>query len=58
MEKDNYVRAFPTEQRCVGGTFLQAGVMIDESSGSTGTITTKAARKSSHNSVPPEMKST
>jgi phenylacetate-CoA ligase len=37
MEKDNYVRAFPTDQRCVGGDFLQAGVMIDESSGSTGT---------------------
>ena len=36
MSKDSYVRAFPTEQRCVGGSFLGPGVAIDESSGSTG----------------------
>jgi len=36
MSKDAYVRAYPTEQRCVGGTYLARGVAIDESSGSTG----------------------
>jgi len=36
MSKDAYVRAYPTEQRCAGGTFLLPGVAIDESSGSTG----------------------
>jgi phenylacetate-CoA ligase len=36
MSKDAYVRAYPTEQRCVNGTFLERGVAIDESSGSTG----------------------
>jgi phenylacetate-CoA ligase len=36
MSKDSYVRAYPTEQRCVGGTYLKRGVAIDESSGSTG----------------------
>jgi len=36
MGKDNYVRAYPTSERCLHGTFLQPGVIIDESSGSTG----------------------
>jgi phenylacetate-CoA ligase len=36
MSKDSYVRAYPTEQRCVGGGFIAPGVAIDESSGSTG----------------------
>ena len=36
MSKDSYVRAYSTEQRCVGGTYLAPGVAIDESSGSTG----------------------
>lgn len=37
MSKDAYVRKYPTEERCVGGQFLEPGVAIDESSGSTGT---------------------
>jgi phenylacetate-CoA ligase len=36
MAKDSYIRAFPTEQRCLGGSYLGPGVAIDESSGSTG----------------------
>ena len=36
MSKDAYVRAYPTEQRCLGGSYLAPGVAIDESSGSTG----------------------
>ena len=36
MSKDGYIRAYPTDQRCLDGTFLNKGVMIDESSGSTG----------------------
>ncbi len=36
MSKDSYVRAYPTEQRCVKGRYLFPGVAIDESSGSTG----------------------
>jgi len=36
MSKDSYVRAYPTDRRCVGGRFLTPGVAIDESSGSTG----------------------
>lgn len=37
MNKDSYIKPFPTEQRCVNGSFLSPGVAIDESSGSTGT---------------------
>ena len=37
MAKDNYVRAYRTEERCLNGAYLSAGVAIDESSGSTGT---------------------
>ena len=36
MSKDSYVRAYRTEERCVGGTYLAPGIAIDESSGSTG----------------------
>jgi phenylacetate-CoA ligase len=36
MDKSNYIRAFPTDQRCIGGCYLSPGVAIDESSGSTG----------------------
>jgi phenylacetate-CoA ligase len=36
MSKDSYIRAYPTERRCVSGSYLAPGVAIDESSGSTG----------------------
>ena len=36
-DKENYVRAFTTEARCVGGKLTFADTAIDESSGSTGT---------------------
>lgn len=36
-DKENYVKVFSTEERCVGGQIPETGVMIDESSGSTGT---------------------
>ncbi len=36
IDKNTYVRAYPTEERCVDGSFLVPDVMIDESSGSTG----------------------
>jgi phenylacetate-coenzyme A ligase PaaK-like adenylate-forming protein len=36
MSKDNYIRAYSTEERCLGGSYVAAGVAIDESSGSTG----------------------
>lgn len=36
MDKQNYVNAFTLESRCVGGGFPTRGVMIDESSGSSG----------------------
>src|SRR5262245_15737197 len=35
MDKANYVRCYPIEQRCLGGQMPAAGC-IDESSGSTG----------------------
>lgn len=35
-EKDNYVRAFSIEDRCVGGRIPARGIVIDESSGSSG----------------------
>ena len=37
IDKDSYVKVFPTEQRCVGGELPAVRVAIDESSGSTGT---------------------
>jgi phenylacetate-CoA ligase len=36
-DKDSYIKAFPTEKRCVGGRLPLTETMIDESSGSTGT---------------------
>ena len=36
MDKNNYVKAFSLESRCVGGRFPSSGMMIDESSGSSG----------------------
>lgn len=36
-DKESYIKAFPTERRCVGGRLPLADTMIDESSGSTGT---------------------
>jgi len=35
--KENYVKAYSIEQRCHHGTIPRAGVIIDESSGSSGT---------------------
>ena len=36
-DKDTYIKAYPTESRCVGGILPIRKIMIDESSGSTGT---------------------
>lgn len=36
MTKENYVKRYTLEQRCYGGAIPRAGVVIDESSGSTG----------------------
>ena len=36
MTKENYVKKYSIEQRCFGGAIPKAGVVIDESSGSTG----------------------
>lgn len=36
-DKESYIKAFPIEERCVGGGLPQTDTMIDESSGSTGT---------------------
>jgi phenylacetate-CoA ligase len=35
-DKQNYVRAFSTEERCIGGKIPGRDVVVDESSGSTG----------------------
>ncbi len=35
-DKPNYILPFSTEQRCLDGDFFREGVVIDESSGSTG----------------------
>jgi phenylacetate-CoA ligase len=35
-DKQNYVRAFPEEQRCRGGELAVVGSVVDESSGSSG----------------------
>jgi phenylacetate-CoA ligase len=35
-DKPNYILSYSTEERCLNGKFLQKGVVIDESSGSTG----------------------
>jgi phenylacetate-CoA ligase len=36
MTKENYVKKYSLEERCYGGAIPKAGVVIDESSGSTG----------------------
>jgi phenylacetate-CoA ligase len=36
MTKENYVKKYSLEERCYGGAIPRAGVVIDESSGSTG----------------------
>jgi phenylacetate-CoA ligase len=36
-DKDNYVRRFSIEERCAGGRIPDAGVVVDESSGTSGT---------------------
>jgi phenylacetate-coenzyme A ligase PaaK-like adenylate-forming protein len=51
-DKDTYVRPFPTEARCVGGSFFHHRTTIDESSGSTGTpynwVRSEEERRQSH----------
>ena len=36
-DKERYIKAFPTELRCLEGRIPSTGTLIDESSGSTGT---------------------
>lgn len=36
MDKETYVKAYTIEARCVGGRFPRHGLMLDESSGSSG----------------------
>ena len=54
-DKDNYIKAYETGARCVGGTFLHGRTMIDESSGSTGTpynwVRSEKERHESHTFV-------
>ncbi len=51
-DKDAYIKVYPTEARCVDGRIPATGVMIDESSGSTGTpynwVRSQRERKESH----------
>jgi len=37
MDKESYIKKFPIEARCLNGKIPTAGVMIDESSGTSGT---------------------
>jgi len=37
MEKESYIKKYSIESRCVGGQLPRAGVVIDESSGTSGT---------------------
>ncbi|GAA2237949.1 phenylacetate--CoA ligase family protein [Rarobacter faecitabidus] len=39
MDKDNYIRAYSIPDRCLGGKLPRRGVVVDESSGSSGTPT-------------------
>jgi phenylacetate-CoA ligase len=52
MDKEVYIKAYPPEQRCLNGKIPLSKVMIDESSGSTGTpynwVRSLAERSSSH----------
>ena len=51
-DKESYIKAYPTEARCVGGGFIHGRTMIDESSGSTGTpynwVRSETERHDSH----------
>lgn len=51
-DKENYIKCYSTEERCVGGTLPLSQVAIDESSGSTGTpynwVRTAKERHQSH----------
>ena len=51
-DKDNYIRKYPTEERCINGVLPSTKIMIDESSGSTGRpynwIRNMSERKESH----------
>ena len=37
MEKESYIKKYSIESRCIGGSLPKAGVVIDESSGTSGT---------------------
>ena len=39
IDKANYINPFPLEARCVGGQLPRGGLLIDESSGSSGVPT-------------------
>ena len=39
IDKENYVKIYPLESRCIDGYIPKVGVVIDESSGSSGTPT-------------------
>lgn len=39
MDKENYVKKYSSEERCVDGVIPRYGVVVDESSGSSGTPT-------------------
>jgi len=55
MDKESYIKAFPIQARCIDGRIGDARVMIDESSGSTGTpynwVRGEAERHHSHRLV-------
>lgn len=36
MDKESYIKRYPNAERCVGGVIPSRGVMVDESSGSSG----------------------
>lgn len=44
-DKENYVKRYTIDQRCIGGKTPSKGVIIDESSGSSGTATNWARGK-------------
>jgi phenylacetate-CoA ligase len=54
-DKDSYIRAYSTEERSVDGRLPREGVMIDESSGSTGTpynwVRSQQERTESHRTI-------
>lgn len=54
-DKNTYIRKYPTEHRCVDGSLPSTGIMIDESSGSTGIpynwVRRISERKESHSFI-------